>query len=713
MLRWGRSVLAACLTAGLFLASAAQAAPTFVASGTACYADNGTSCSAGIPAGIQNNDILIVVIGGFGTSGEDYSVNNGFTQKVESDSGSCTTAREAVFWKRTTGSEGTTTCSSAVATGLTCRMTAWRSVISSGDPFDVVGSFGSIQLGANADAPSVTTTVADALVIHAIIGNNYQTWTSYTGTPTTERYDWSFQGSSSSGSQALASAVKASAGSTGNAGADQQTIDAYGCSIQFALKPSAGVPGTPGTPTYSSITDTTMTVSWTAATDADSYKLERAPYSGSCGTYFQIATPTGTSYSETGRTGNTTYCYKVRGHNTVGDGPYSSASSQLMKPAAPGTPTFTNVLDTSLTVNWSEPSGGAASYKVERAPDSGGSPGTFSQVASGVTGTSWGDTGRTGGTTYWYRVRATNATGDGNYSGNASVTTLVAPGVPGNATYTNIAGTTLTVNWTAGSNATSYKVERASFSGTCGAYSQIASGVTDLFYNDSGLSNNTTYCYRMRSTNALGDSGYSTGTTVTTTDLPGAPGNATYSGIQSTSLTVNWTAASGASSYKVERAPDSGGSPGTYAQIASGVTNFYYNDTGLVANTPYWYRVRGTNGSGDGSYNTGTTVTTSSETFSTGWIRYACYAPDGYCFAVKTTGGRIDFGGGPLDYAYSDGSRVVFASPVALGGVVFSALPASANGTMLYCSDCTIANPCASGGNGAIAKRLNSVWVCN
>lgn len=35
------------------------------------------------------------------------------------------------------------------------------------------------------------------------------------------------------------------------------------------------------------------------------------------------------------------------------------------------------------------------------------------------------------------------------------------------------------------------------------------------------------------------------------------------------------------------------------------------------------------------------------------------------------------------------------------------------NGEVGYCSDCTIANPCAGGGTGAIAKRLNAVQVCN
>jgi len=35
------------------------------------------------------------------------------------------------------------------------------------------------------------------------------------------------------------------------------------------------------------------------------------------------------------------------------------------------------------------------------------------------------------------------------------------------------------------------------------------------------------------------------------------------------------------------------------------------------------------------------------------------------------------------------------------------------NGAVVYCSDCTIANPCAGGGAGAIAKRLSGAWVCN
>jgi hypothetical protein len=43
----------------------------------------------------------------------------------------------------------------------------------------------------------------------------------------------------------------------------------------------------------------------------------------------------------------------------------------------------------------------------------------------------------------------------------------------------------------------------------------------------------------------------------------------------------------------------------------------------------------------------------------------------------------------------------------------FATLPTCANGSIVYCSDGTIANPVAGGGTGCFAKRLNGVWVGN
>jgi hypothetical protein len=50
---------------------------------------------------------------------------------------------------------------------------------------------------------------------------------------------------------------------------------------------------------------------------------------------------------------------------------------------------------------------------------------------------------------------------------------------------------------------------------------------------------------------------------------------------------------------------------------------------------------------------------------------------------------------------------------IQLAPVPFASLGTSPNGSLVYCADCKVTNPCAGGGTGAIAKRLDGVWVCN
>lgn len=50
---------------------------------------------------------------------------------------------------------------------------------------------------------------------------------------------------------------------------------------------------------------------------------------------------------------------------------------------------------------------------------------------------------------------------------------------------------------------------------------------------------------------------------------------------------------------------------------------------------------------------------------------------------------------------------------LSITATLFASLGTPANGTIKYCSNCTVASPCAGSGTGAIAKRLNGGWVCN
>jgi len=174
-------------------------------------------------------------------------------------------------------------------------------------------------------------------------------------------------------------------------------------------------------------------LSWTASTGdpglnaTTPYKVYRDT-SSPVSTF--LANATTNSYTDSSTTGNTTYYFAVTDVDTAStESPKSAEASVLTCPDTPGTPTFSGVTDTSITVNWTAPTGGAASYKVERAPDVSGSPGAWGGIATGVTGLSYTDNSPplTCNTTYWYRVRATNASGDGAYSGQGSQATSACP----------------------------------------------------------------------------------------------------------------------------------------------------------------------------------------------------------------------------------------------------------------------------------------------
>ena len=75
-----------------------------------------------------------------------------------------------------------------------------------------------------------------------------------------------------------------------------------------------------------------------------------------------------------------------------------------------------------MTLSWTA-SSGAASYSLYRSTSSGAE----TLLKSGLTGTSYTDTGLTNGTTYFYQVAAVNSAGASAASGEASATPVVPP----------------------------------------------------------------------------------------------------------------------------------------------------------------------------------------------------------------------------------------------------------------------------------------------
>jgi fibronectin type 3 domain-containing protein len=113
-------------------------------------------------------------------------------------------------------------------------------------------------------------------------------------------------------------------------------------------------------------------------------------------------------------------------------------------------------------------------------------------------------------------------------------------------------------------------------------------------YTDSGLSANTTYYYQVAASNS---GGTSPAVTASDTTPPAAPTNITAVP-GNTQVTLNWTAATSATGYLIQRGTASGGAYTTLKSSAPGVS---FTDNGLTNGTTYYYVMASSNVNGTGT----------------------------------------------------------------------------------------------------------------
>ena len=188
-----------------------------------------------------------------------------------------------------------------------------------------------------------------------------------------------------------------------------------GYSNQVSALPQVPVPATP-TGLVATAGNAQVALSWSASTNATGYDIYEGTGSGG---ETLLTSVTGTSYTNTGLTNGTKYYYEVSAVDAGGQSGKSSEVSATPQVAAPAAPT--NLVATAgnaqVALSWTA-SSGAASYDLYRGTSSGGE----TLVDSGITGTSFTDTGLTDGTTYYYEVSAVNAGGQSGKSNQVSAT---------------------------------------------------------------------------------------------------------------------------------------------------------------------------------------------------------------------------------------------------------------------------------------------------
>ncbi len=344
------------------------------------------------------------------------------------------------------------------------------------------------------------------------------------------------------------------------------------------------------------ITRTTATITWQTdegATGQVEYGLDTT-YGNSSPLNSNFKTSH--SHALSGLTAGTTYHYRVRSVDASGN--ESVSGDYTFTTEAPDTtpPVISNVqatgiTQTTATITWQTDEG--ATGQVEYGLDT--SYGNSSPLNSNYrTSHSHALSGLTAGTTYHYRVRSTDASGNESVSGDYTFTTEApdtTPPVISNVQATGITRTTATITWQTDEGATG-QVEYG-LDTSYGSTSPLNSNYrTSHSHALSGLTAGTTYHYRVRSTDASGNasvSGDYTFTTEAPDTTPPVISNVQAINVTHNSATITWTTDEGADS-RVEYGVDTNYGNSTTLD-ASLVTSHSQTITGLAAGTTYHFRV--------------------------------------------------------------------------------------------------------------------------
>lgn len=214
----------------------------------------------------------------------------------------------------------------------------------------------------------------------------------------------------------------------------------------------------------------------------------------------------------------------------------SGGGNASSRPSAPGQLNAAAVSSTQVDLTWRDNSNNESAFKIERLSPGGSGPFVSANVWVLVATveselTSYSDKSVIGASAYSYRISATNNMGDSAVSSVVTVTTpnnpTAAPTPPSALAATAAAATIINLQWSDNSNNEGYfKLERSANGGT--TWTQVAvPGVNATTYQDINLDAATTYTYRIRASNSVGDSAFSANANATTM-AAGATNTYTY-----------------------------------------------------------------------------------------------------------------------------------------------------------------------------------------
>jgi len=290
-----------------------------------------------------------------------------------------------------------------------------------------------------------------------------------------------------------------------------------------------------------------------------------------------------TFWVETGLQANTQYIRYASAYNS-NDSANSNVVPRYTLANMPTGVTATAVNTTSSTIIWDNV--GATTYWIDRSTGF-AAPVNWIVLNCECIGIGYVDS-LSPETTYWYRIRSLNGDVVVNpVYDTISIITKIAPPSPFYGTA--LSGTEMYWGWQDNSN-----IETGYYIYSIGDILDQTLPANTTFWIETGLQANTQHT-RYASVYNLTDSAISNVVTRYTL-LETPPANLDVNSVFTTSATINWT--NDATRYAIERSTGIL-TPSSYTFIvtfANNITGYEYTNTGLSAETTYWYRVKGYNG---------------------------------------------------------------------------------------------------------------------
>lgn len=386
--------------------------------------------------------------------------------------------------------------------------------------------------------------------------------------------------------------------------------------------PAVVLPAAPTSLGASVVSSTQINLAWTDNSNNETgFRIEGCVGTG-CTTFseFAVVAANVSSHQVITLAASTDYNFRVRAYNDAGNSAYTNSASGLTLMDPPPAPTAllaTAFSSTQINLAWTDNSTNESGFRIDRC--AGTTCTNFAEIAVvGANITTYQNTALPPSTTYNYRVRAYNPGGTSGFTNSATATTPATPTVPAAPTAlsaTAYSTTQIDLAWTDNATTeTGFKIERCAGT-TCTNFVEVATvGPNVTSYANIALTASTAYNYRVRAYNETGNSTYSNSANATTLAVtvnpPAAPTSLTTTAASSSQINLTWVDnATDETGFSIERCV--GLSCSNFAEITTvGANVTTYQNTGLVAETGYNYRVRAYNTGGSSAYSNTQATTT-------------------------------------------------------------------------------------------------------